>query len=116
MTSDLAKPLGLPADQKGLLVSSVKEGSPAADEGIEEGDVITKVIRDRKIQPLTSVKDFQDLASKSDELSVYVQRGKWAGDSSRSRTRTPSDTAIRAAAPARTMRQRPAAKAQTIKE
>ena len=35
--------------------------------------MITKVIRDRKLQPLTSVKEFQDLASKSDELAVYVQ-------------------------------------------
>ena len=44
--------------------------------GIEEGDVITKVIKDRKIQPLTSVKEFQDLASKSDEMAFYVQKGK----------------------------------------
>ncbi len=76
LTADLAKPLGLPADLKGLLVSSVKDGSPAEAEGIEEGDVITKVVRDHKPQPLTSVKDFQDLASKTDELAVYVQKGK----------------------------------------
>ena len=48
LTAELAKPLGLPADLKGLLVSSVKEGSPAEAAGIEEGDVITKVVRDRK--------------------------------------------------------------------
>ena len=52
MTAELAKPLGLPADLKGLVVSSVKDGSPAEAAGIEEGDVITKVIRDRKPQPL----------------------------------------------------------------
>jgi serine protease Do len=79
LTSELAKPLGLPADQKGLLVSSVKDGSSAAEEGIQEGDVITKVIRDRRIQPLSSVKEFQDLASKNEEVSVYVQRGKTGG-------------------------------------
>ena len=45
------------------MVSSVKEGSPAAEAGIQEGDVITKVVHNRKIQPLTSVKDFQELAS-----------------------------------------------------
>ncbi|HEX3449040.1 MAG TPA: PDZ domain-containing protein, partial [Isosphaeraceae bacterium] len=60
----------------GLLVATVKEGSAAAEEGIQEGDVITKVIKDRKIQPVTSVKDFQDLVSKNDEVSFYVQRGK----------------------------------------
>jgi len=79
LTSELAKPLGLPADQKGLLVASVKDGSMAAEEGIQEGDVITKVIKDRKIQPVTSVKDFQNLASKNEEVSFYVQRGKLGG-------------------------------------
>ncbi len=82
LTAELAKPLGLPADLKGLLVSSVKEGSPAEAAGIEEGDVITKVIRDRKLQPLTSVKDFQDLAAKQNELAIYVQRGQSRADSS----------------------------------
>ena len=57
----------------------MKEGSAADAEGIKEGDLITKVVRDRKIQPLASVKEFQDLASKSDELSFYVQSGKAAG-------------------------------------
>jgi serine protease Do len=76
LTSELAKPLGVPADLKGLLVSSVKEGSPAEAAGIQEGDVITKVFRSRKLQPVTNVKDFQDLAAKQNELAVYVQRGK----------------------------------------
>jgi len=79
LTPALAKQLGIPEKQKGLFVSSVKSGSPAAEEGIEEGDVITKVIRDRKVQPLTTVKEFQDLTSKSDELSLYLQTGKLGG-------------------------------------
>jgi serine protease Do len=76
LTAELSKPLGLPADLKGVVVSSVKEDSPAEAAGIQEGDVITKVIRDHKIQPLTSVKDFQELSSRTDELAIYVQRGK----------------------------------------
>jgi serine protease Do len=76
LTAELAKPLGLPADMKGVLVSSVKDGSPAEAAGIEEGDVITKVISNHKTQALTSVKDFQSLASKTDELAVFVQKGK----------------------------------------
>jgi serine protease Do len=76
LTSELAKPLGLPADVKGVVVAEVKENGPAAEAGIREGDVITKVVHDRRIQPLTGVKQFQDLASKSDELAIYVQRGK----------------------------------------
>jgi serine protease Do len=76
LTAELAKTLGLPNDQKGLLVSSVKDDSPAQAAGIEEGDVITKVVRDHKPQSLTNVKQFQDLAAKSDELAIYVQKGK----------------------------------------
>ena len=76
LTEEIAKPLGLPANLKGVVVSSVKEGSPAADNGIQEGDVITKVVRNRKIQSVTSVKEFQNLASKSDELAIVVQSGK----------------------------------------
>ncbi len=41
--------------------------------------MITKVVRDRKIQPVSTVKEFQDLASKSDEVSFYVQSGKLPG-------------------------------------
>jgi serine protease Do len=79
LTAELAKPLGLPADTKGLIVSSVKDGSPAEVAGIEQGDVITKVIRNHKPQPLTSVKDFQEIAEKTDELAVFVQKGKVGG-------------------------------------
>jgi len=73
LTADLAKSLGVSGVNDGLLVSSVKEGSPAEAAGIEAGDVITKVVRDHKVQPVKSVKDFQDLARKSNELAVYVQ-------------------------------------------
>jgi serine protease Do len=76
LTAELAKPLGLPAGVKGVVVSSVKEGSPAAEAGIQEGDVITKVVHNRRIQPLTSVQEFQNLASNADELALYVQSGK----------------------------------------
>jgi serine protease Do len=76
LTSDLAKQLGLPSGLKGLVVSSVKEGSSAAEAGIREGDVITKVVRNHRTQPLTSVEELKGLASKSDELALYVQTGK----------------------------------------
>jgi serine protease Do len=79
LTPELAKPLGLPANTKGLIVSSVKEGSPAEAAGIQEGNVITKVIRNRKLQPISSVEEFQELASKSNELAISVQTRTGSG-------------------------------------
>jgi serine protease Do len=76
LSPELAKPLGLDAKLKGVVVSSVKDGSPAEAAGIQEGDVITKIIRDHKLQPLTSVKEFEELSSKADELAIYVHTGK----------------------------------------
>jgi len=58
LTPELARPLGLPTNTKGVVVSSVKDGSPAEAAGIQEGDVITKIIRNKQIQPVTNVKDF----------------------------------------------------------
>jgi len=78
LTAEMARSLGL-ADTKGLLVSSVKEGSPAEASGLEPGDVITQVVRDKKIQPLRDLKEFQELAGKSDELMVYVKSTKKPG-------------------------------------
>jgi len=79
LTSELAKQLDLPAGTKGVLVSSVKEGSSADAEGIKEGDVITKVARNKGFQPVANVKDFQELAASSDEVSFYLVSGKQGG-------------------------------------
>src|SRR5262249_37941001 len=75
LTSEIGKAGGLRADLKGVVVSSVKPNSPAEAAGIEQGFVITKVIRNHRPQPLTSVEEFQNLASKTDELGLYVQAG-----------------------------------------
>ncbi len=79
LTPELARSLDIPAGTKGLLVSEVKDGSAAEAEQIKQGDVITKVVRDRKIQPVSSVKEFQELVSKNDEISFYVQSGRTSG-------------------------------------
>jgi serine protease Do len=76
LTPEVAKPLGLPEGLKGLVVTSVKQGSDAEEKGITEGTVITKVINNKKIQPVTSVKEFQALATKSNELTMVVQGSK----------------------------------------
>ena len=43
LNPDVRKRLNVPKDVQGVLVSRVKEGSPAADHGIEAGDVIVQV-------------------------------------------------------------------------
>jgi serine protease Do len=75
LTPELAKGLGM-SDTKGLLVSSVKEGSPAEAAGLHAGDVITQVVRDRKIEEVKDVKDFKELAGRSDDLNVFLKSTK----------------------------------------
>ncbi len=73
LTPELAGSFGLPKDLKGVVISEVKPGTPAEAEGLEPGLAITKVVKDRKVQALTSTKQFQDAAGKADELTIYVQ-------------------------------------------
>ncbi|MHB1844424.1 MAG: Do family serine endopeptidase [Deltaproteobacteria bacterium] len=52
---EAAAAMGMPQDIAGVLVSRVAEGSPAADAGIEVGDVIVEVNR----RPIRSLKDYR---------------------------------------------------------
>jgi len=79
LTPELAAQFGHQKDAKGLLISDVKEGSPADAVGLEAGMLITKIVKDHKIQSVSSVKDFQSLAGKSDEIALYVESGKGPG-------------------------------------
>ena len=73
LTPELAVQLGHPKDARGLLVSKVKDGSPAEAAGIEAGQIISRVVSDRKVQTVTSVKEFESLAGKSEDLALYVE-------------------------------------------
>ena len=73
LTPALAKQFGYPADAKGVVISDVKDGSSAEANGLEPGMLVTKVVKDKKITGLTSPKQFQELASKADELTLYAQ-------------------------------------------
>jgi serine protease Do len=79
LTPELAAHFGHKKDAQGLLVSDVKEGSPAADEGIEPGMLISRIVKNKRSTALTTVKDFQELAGKSDELAVYVETPRGGG-------------------------------------
>jgi serine protease Do len=77
LTTELAKPFGIPASTKGLIVTGVKEDSPAAEKGVQEGDVITKVVRNKQLQAVGSVQALKDVASKSNDLTIFVEtRGR----------------------------------------
>jgi serine protease Do len=72
VTPELAAQFGHPKDSKGLLISDVKEGSPAEQAGLAPGQLITRVVKDKKVQAVNSVKEFQDLA-KSNDIALYVE-------------------------------------------
>lgn len=59
--------------QEGLVITAIKPDGPAAAAGLEVGDLLTKVVADKTIKPLTSVKDFEVLVQESDELTVFVE-------------------------------------------
>ena len=56
---------------KGLIVAGVEPDSPAWLAGLRKGDVIISVNR----RPVTSLKEFQNIAAKSDILLLNVRRG-----------------------------------------
>ncbi len=74
LTPALAKQLGHPAGAKGVVVSSVKDNSPAEAVGLEVGMLLTKVAKDGRTTTLGASKEFQDLAAKESELTVYARR------------------------------------------
>jgi serine protease Do len=73
LTPALADSFGLAKDLKGVVISAIKPDTPAEAEGLVPGLAITKVVKDKRVQPVTSSKQFQDLAGKADELTIYVQ-------------------------------------------
>lgn len=73
LTPELGEKFGYGRDTTGLLIAAVKAESPAEDVGLQEGFLITKVVKNRVPTGITSVKEFETLADKADELAVYVR-------------------------------------------
>jgi Do/DeqQ family serine protease len=73
LTPDIASQLGLPAGTQGLVVMSVDPTGPAADAGIQTGDVIQEINH----QPVRSVADVRSALQKSAgrPALVLVNRG-----------------------------------------
>ena len=61
VTPDLARRLGLPRGEQGLVVTSVDPSGPAGQAGVQEGDVIEQVNR----QPVRTLSDVRDALARS---------------------------------------------------
>jgi serine protease Do len=68
LTSDIRQQLGLKSDVKGVVVTSVADDSPAADTGLQRGDVIEQINR----QPVNSVADYQRLVEQAGKQSLVL--------------------------------------------
>ena len=73
ITPDVARQLNLKSTE-GVIVARVEEGSPAAESGIQRGDVIREINRQR----VRSMADYERLTKDvkdGDRLTVLLQRG-----------------------------------------
>ena len=73
LTPDIRQQLQLKPDVKGVVVTDVDSGSPAADAGLQRGEVIQEINR----QPVNSVSDYQRLVRQAGKQSLVllVNRG-----------------------------------------
>jgi serine protease Do len=58
LTPDLRNQLGVPPETPGVVISGIDPNSPAADVGLQQGDIIQSIDR----QPVRNVEDFNRLA------------------------------------------------------
>jgi serine protease Do len=73
VTPEIARQLNLRSTE-GVVVARVEDGSPAEDAGIQRGDVIREINR-QKIRSLTDFEKLTKDAKEGDRLTVLLQRG-----------------------------------------
>ena len=73
LTPEIAAQLGLRRGMQGLVVQSVEPNSPAAEAGLQEGDVIQEVNR----QPVRTTEDVRTALQKSGDRPpvLLINRG-----------------------------------------
>ena len=72
MNPDIRKRLSIPKDVNGVLVSRVKDGSPAADKGIEAGDVIVQIDQTPVSKPEEVIQKVKDASKDGKAKSVLL--------------------------------------------
>ena len=77
ITPETRERFQLGADQKGVLITGVLQGTPAADKGLKPGDVIIEVQQEEVITP-ADVQDRVEKVRKANRRSVLmlVQTGE----------------------------------------
>jgi serine protease Do len=70
LTPELSEQLGLEADAKGVVVSSVDPGGPAGDAGLRRGDVIVEVDR----HEITNTAELQKRLKETDQRALLLVR------------------------------------------
>jgi serine protease Do len=73
VTPDVARELSLPKETKGVVVREVREGSPAAEAGIQPADVIVQVDR-RPVGSVEEMRQAVDKHAKGTPLLLLVRR------------------------------------------
>src|SRR5262249_29934247 len=68
LTPEIAQHLKVPANVKGVVVGNVDEGSPAADAGLQLGDVVQEVNH----KPVSNVSDFQSQISQRSSSPILL--------------------------------------------
>ena len=59
LTVDIARRLGMPSAEKGVVIAQVRSGGSAEEAGLKEGDLILELNR----RPVTSLRSYESAAS-----------------------------------------------------
>jgi len=78
VTPEVAEELEI-EEGRGLVVRGVEADSPAEEQGIRPGDLITRIVQDKKPVAVNSKAEFQELVGDADEIAVYVESGAGGG-------------------------------------
>ena len=73
LTPQLAQQLGLDPETTGVVISNIKEGSPAAEAGLRPGDLITEVNR-KAVDNLSDYQQALKKIKKGDHLLLLIKR------------------------------------------
>jgi serine protease Do len=74
ITQAVAKQLGLSADDKGVVVMKIEQGSIADQSGLKEGDLIQEIDRQR----VNNLSDFNRIVSRlrgGEQILLFINRG-----------------------------------------